>query len=279
MIINMNGAKAPETPSPVMQEKTVTPETLPVVIGADEGYDGLSQVTVNPDAQLKAENIRSGKTIFGVTGTFEGEAISTPVPYGTVLRGMDTHVTQILVAPSAGITPTRGTYAGPINYLGRFAIILDADLKRIVGPNTFSTSMNTWNDQYIVSYEGGTITYTSNIGINLPHTYNTVLSSSINTTIKLMACVVAGIDIYGRRWSGDVFIPLEILECECVIESSSTKDYLFIKPTTPIVIEVPPITNFVSSSTVEDIAGHSNGKMVLELRLYPVDVDFTGLYE
>ena len=69
----MNGAKAPETPSPVLQEKTVTPETLPTVIGADQGYDGLSQVTVNPDTQLKAENIRSGKTIFGVAGAFVGE--------------------------------------------------------------------------------------------------------------------------------------------------------------------------------------------------------------
>ena len=79
MIINMNGAKAPETPSPVLQEKTVTPETLPTVIGADEGYDGLSQVTVNPDAQLKAENIRSGKTVFGVTGTFEGNPVYTEI--------------------------------------------------------------------------------------------------------------------------------------------------------------------------------------------------------
>ena len=69
----MNGAKAPETPSPTLQEKTVTPETLPTVIGADEGYDGLSQVTVNPDAQLKAENIRSGKTVFGVEGSFVGD--------------------------------------------------------------------------------------------------------------------------------------------------------------------------------------------------------------
>ena len=81
MIINMNGAKAPETPSPVLQEKTVTPETLPTVIGADEGYDGLSQVTVNPDSQLKAENIRSGKTIFGVSGSFTGE---TQTVYETV---------------------------------------------------------------------------------------------------------------------------------------------------------------------------------------------------
>lgn len=80
MIINMNGAKAPETPSPTLQEKTVTPETLPTVIGTDEGYDGLSQVTVNPDAQLKAENIRSGKTVFGVTGIFEGaSSVENPV--------------------------------------------------------------------------------------------------------------------------------------------------------------------------------------------------------
>lgn len=73
----MNGAKAPETPSPILQEKTVTPETLPTVIGADEGYTGLSQVTVNPDTNLKAENIRSGKTIFGVNGTFEGASTSS----------------------------------------------------------------------------------------------------------------------------------------------------------------------------------------------------------
>lgn len=77
MIINMNGAKAPETPSPVMQEKTVTPETLPVVIGPDEGYDGLTQVTVNPDSQLIPTNIRSGKTIFGVEGTFTGGSLAS----------------------------------------------------------------------------------------------------------------------------------------------------------------------------------------------------------
>lgn len=77
MIINMNGAKAPETPSSVLQEKTVTPETLPVVIGPDEGYDGLTQVTVNPDSQLIPTNIRSGKTIFGIAGTFSGNGNKT----------------------------------------------------------------------------------------------------------------------------------------------------------------------------------------------------------
>lgn len=91
MIINMNGAKAPETPSPTLQEKTVTPETLPTVIGADEGYDGLSQVTVNPDAQLKAENIRSGKSIFGVEGAFVGDEVHTDSIF-PVLTDMKTNI-------------------------------------------------------------------------------------------------------------------------------------------------------------------------------------------
>ena len=95
MIINMNGAKAPETPSSVLQEKTVTPETLPTVIGPDEGYDGLSQVTVNPDSQLKAENIRSGKTIFGVSGTFQGDGNKTEfeVKYLTAKAGIENDYT------------------------------------------------------------------------------------------------------------------------------------------------------------------------------------------
>lgn len=35
-------------------------------------YDGLSQVTVNGDADLVASNIKSGVEIFGVTGTYQG---------------------------------------------------------------------------------------------------------------------------------------------------------------------------------------------------------------
>ena len=108
MIINMNGAKAPETPSPALQEKTVTPETLPTVIGADEGYDGLSQVTVNPDAQLKAENIRSGKSIFGVTGVFEGERLPSTLAQEIVGR----NVTKISASDNIGTTSIGiGAYA------------------------------------------------------------------------------------------------------------------------------------------------------------------------
>ena len=77
----MNGAKAPE-PSPELQEKTVTPETLPVVIGTDEGYDGLSQVTVNPDANLKSENIKYGQTVFGVEGSYGRQFVGGNINVG-----------------------------------------------------------------------------------------------------------------------------------------------------------------------------------------------------
>lgn len=79
----MNGAKAPE-PSPELQEKTVTPETLPVVIGTDEGYDGLSQVTVNPDADLKSENIKYGSTVFGVEGSYGRQFVGGSIDVGNV---------------------------------------------------------------------------------------------------------------------------------------------------------------------------------------------------
>ena len=134
MIINMNGAKAPETPSPVLQEKTVTPETLPVVIGADEGYDGLSQVTVNPDSQLKAENIRSGKTIFGVTGAFVGE------PYPVADEEVQFFYDVITKAPSATppTQPIRATkLRGEQQFMGATINAGTLDLSNITFSSTY----------------------------------------------------------------------------------------------------------------------------------------------
>lgn len=62
---------------PQLQNKTVTPTTSKQTITAGSSYDGLGTVTVNAvtaaiDNNITAENIKSGVTILGVTGSYSG---------------------------------------------------------------------------------------------------------------------------------------------------------------------------------------------------------------
>lgn len=59
------------------QTKTVTPTTSQQTIIPDTGYTAFSEVTVNAvtsaiDNNIQAGNIKSGVTILGVTGSYEG---------------------------------------------------------------------------------------------------------------------------------------------------------------------------------------------------------------
>lgn len=77
-IANIAAVASNINPEPVLQDKTVTPTTSSQTITADAGKTGLGTVTVNAvtaaiDANITAENIKSGVAILGVTGSYSGE--------------------------------------------------------------------------------------------------------------------------------------------------------------------------------------------------------------
>ena len=128
MIINMNGAKAPEPIQPDYQEKTAQATSFPVVLTPDANYDALSKATVTAPANLSAGNIKSGVNIAGITGSYGPTMqtkVTTPTAFPTVVNvdsGYDGMTKVTVNAPSnlssgnikngvsiAGVT---GTYTG-----------------------------------------------------------------------------------------------------------------------------------------------------------------------
>lgn len=70
------------------QTKTVTPTTATQTVTPDTNYNGLTAVTVNGDANLVAENIKAGVTIFDIEGIHEGT--------GSAVKGVFEGETSIL---------------------------------------------------------------------------------------------------------------------------------------------------------------------------------------
>lgn len=96
----------PTSATPVLQEKTVTPSESQQIITPDGGYDALSQVTVLGDANLLAENIKKGVTIFGVTGTYEASGGG-----GSEITNFETAYNQGYNFNGTTITFTNATYS------------------------------------------------------------------------------------------------------------------------------------------------------------------------
>lgn len=91
---------------PKRQQKTVTPGNANQTVTADSGFDGLQFVSIAGSDNLVASNVKYGKNIFGVVGTFEHTSTSsyyiknatTIIPYSSKtnagLKGFDIFVGQ-----------------------------------------------------------------------------------------------------------------------------------------------------------------------------------------
>ena len=56
-----------------LQNKEVTPDTLPQTIKPDEGFDGIREITIEKDEELRPENLKEGVNVFGTIGTMKPE--------------------------------------------------------------------------------------------------------------------------------------------------------------------------------------------------------------
>lgn len=95
-----------------LQEKTIIPLSIGNIITPDEPYNGLSKVTILSEPDLIPANIKIGKNIYGIEGTYDGTLNKQPLTIditGTTSRTIPIdggiQITGITINSITGITP------------------------------------------------------------------------------------------------------------------------------------------------------------------------------
>lgn len=175
-----------QTPSIIKPEqaKLASPSTEQITVNPDTGYT-LSHVTVAPitgtllsslNEEFRANNIRKGTELFGITGTLDpGGGSFDPYPWKDIQVGTITPTTNMT---TLDIDESKGTPLG--------LVISLADMNGISQSNnaiynaSFSTSTAKANPAHIVVYQGS-------LSVSTSTSYPTYSSGKFNLNKQLKA--------------------------------------------------------------------------------------------
>ena len=125
--ITIAGITGTYEPQPKVQRKKTQATAFPTVVDVDDGYDGMTEVTVTAPDNLEASNIKDGVKIAGVTGTYgktqekwfkirDMAFNPNSAGYGTITIAPDTGISGLSgVTISNGPTTTESTPLRPEN--------------------------------------------------------------------------------------------------------------------------------------------------------------------
>jgi hypothetical protein len=167
------------TVSPVpIQTKSTTPKATSQTISPDSGKF-LSSVTVSGDSNLKAENIKSGVSIFGVNGSLNASA-----QYHV---GKPTNATPVSISITKGseytiaITIQNYPYSN-ITWISNVLSIVDSDENYVINVFGFLDSNNTSTSGYCQLVKDYSV-FNGDCYYTLENNTVTVYLTDINTRI------------------------------------------------------------------------------------------------